>query len=258
MSIKINNLRVQYDEKVILEQINLEIEQGEVLTILGPNGAGKTTLLNTIAGLLKQSAGEILYNGKKEKEISTRELALLLGYVPQTIESTFDFSVLEYVVTGCAPKIGTFARPSKEHYDTALEAIEQMGITHLANQSYRQISGGERQQVSIARVLAQKPAFILMDEPTSHLDYGNQIRVLKLIQELKEQGFGVMFTTHNPDHALLLGGKVAVINKEGGMKTGEIKDIITEEFLSELYQTTLKVGQLENGGRGICYVPSLL
>ncbi len=256
-NIEVRDLKVQYGQRVILNEINLCIEQGEILTILGPNGAGKTTLLNTLAGMLKQSSGAVLYNGKLQNEISIRELAILLGYVPQTIESTFDFSVLEYVVTGCAPQIGTFARPDESHYQIAMDAIEQMGITHLAEQSYRQISGGERQQVSIARVLAQKPSFIMMDEPTSHLDYGNQIRVLKLIRQLKDQGFGVVFTTHNPDHALLLGGKVAVIDRQGSMTIGHADEIINEEFLTSLYGTALHVGSIDGGTRRICYSPEL-
>ncbi|MFI3172911.1 MAG: ABC transporter ATP-binding protein [Eubacteriales bacterium] len=257
MSIEVIDLKVQYGERIIFQDINLNIEQNEVLTILGPNGAGKTTLLNTVAGLLGQTSGQIRYDGHKQKEIGARELALLLGYVPQTIESTFDFSVLEYVVTGCAPQIGTFSRPEQVHYDIALRAIEQMGISNLVEQSYRQISGGERQQVSIARVLAQKPSYIMMDEPTSHLDYGNQIRVLKLIKELKKQGYGVVFTTHNPDHALLLGGKVAVINKQGTMQIGKVNDIINAEFLTELYGTQLCVEKLESTGRSVCYAPEL-
>lgn len=255
--IEVEKIKVQYDQRVILDEIDLKINQNEILTILGPNGAGKTTLLNTIAGMLRQTSGEIRYNGRKQNQISIRELAILLGYVPQTIESTFDFSVLEYVVTGCAPQIGTFARPSEEHYKVAIDAIEQMGISHLLHQSYRQISGGERQQVSIARVIAQKPLFILMDEPTSHLDYGNQIRVLKLILELKNEGFGVVFTTHNPDHALLLGGKVAVINRQGTMTMGAVEDIINEKFLTELYGTPLHVGNIDGGKRRICYSPEL-
>lgn len=257
MSINIKNLKVQYGNRVIFQDINLEILPNEILTILGPNGAGKTTFLNTVAGLLGKSHGEIYYDNKKQNALGARKLALLLGYVPQTIESTFDFSVLEYVVTGCAPRIGTFARPQQKHYDTALEALEQMGILHLAEQSYRQISGGERQQVSIARVLSQKPSYIMMDEPTSHLDYGNQIRVLKLIRQLKDKGYGVVFTTHNPDHALLLGGKVAVLNKQGSMLVGQANEIINDEYLSKLYGTTLHVESLGENKRKICYSPEL-
>ena len=257
MSIEVNNLAVQYGARKIFQHINLEIVPGEILTILGPNGAGKTTLLNTLAGLLQPSEGEIQYDGKTQREMGARELAQHLGYVPQSIESTFDFSVLEYVVTGCAPRIGTFARPKKEHFETALEAIKQMGIEHLAEQSYRQISGGERQQVSIARVLAQKPTYVMMDEPTSHLDYGNQICVLRLIQQLKEQGYGVIFTTHNPEHALLLGGKVAILNKQGTMLVGEVDTVINTSYLSELYGTQLQVEQLGINKRRICYAPKL-
>ncbi len=257
MSIEVKNLEVKYGKRVILKDINLEIDSNEVLTILGPNGAGKTTFLNTLAGMLKQSKGEICYNGKSQKHTGIRELASIIGYVPQTIKTTFDFSVLEYVVTGCAPQIGTFSRPSQKHYEEAMSAMEQMGISHLSDHSYKRISGGERQQVAIARVLAQKPAYILMDEPTSHLDYGNQIKVLKLIKELKKNGYGVIFTTHNPDHALLLNGRVAVVDRKGNMSVGNTSEIINEKFLSNLYETKLCIESLGDSTRSICYCPNL-
>jgi iron complex transport system ATP-binding protein len=132
-----------------------------------------------------------------------------------------------------------------------------MGIEHLAEKSYKQISGGERQQVSIARVLTQSPAYILMDEPTSHLDYGNQIRILNTIRQLAKSGFGVVFSTHNPDHALLIGGKTAVIDRQGVLRFGDSGELLNERFLSELYGAKLRISGLENSGRNVCFAPEL-
>ena len=257
MSIDISGLHFSYGEKKVLRDVHLCIEARETLSILGPNGAGKTTLLNIIAGLAKPDAGSIVYDGKPSTQLDLRQMALLMGYVPQMIVPAFDFSVIDYVVTGVAPHLGTFERPAKAHYDTAMQAIIDMGVGHLAEVSYRQISGGERQQVSIARVLAQKPAYILMDEPTAHLDYGNQLRVLKTIKRLSESGFGIVFTTHNPDQALLLGGKTAIINRHGELRHGDSQAMIDEEALSALYGVRLTITTGETTGRMVCYMPDL-
>jgi len=182
-------------------------------------------------------------------------VAKVIGYVPQIIVPSFDFSVLEYVVTGCAPHMGTLSRPKQEHYDIAMEAIKRMGIEKLTNRSYSQISGGERQQVSIARALAQRPAFILMDEPTAHLDYGNQIKVLKTVRSLKEEGYGVILTTHNPDHALLLQDQVAILDRDGVLSTGLSTDVLNEQDLTRLYGTELKLYYDERLHREVCAAP---
>jgi len=257
MSIEIENLSFSYGPKQVLQDVHLCIEPAQTLVILGPNGAGKTTLLNILAGLLPPSRGRISYDGKNYQELGIRQLALVVGYVPQSIVPAFDYSVTEYVVTGCAPYIGAFSRPDQKHYDAAARAIQKMGISHLADISYRQLSGGEQQQVMIARVLAQSPAYILMDEPTSHLDYGNQLRVLKTIKNLAADGYGVIFTTHNPDQALLIGGKGAIIDNNGRLVSGDSRALINEESLTELYGIKLCVTKLEEPGRRICFAPDL-
>ena len=257
MSIEIRNLDFSYGAKPVLRDLNLSINPAETLTILGPNGSGKTTFLSLVAGLLVPSAGSIVYDGKPFKAMSLRRMAQLVGYVPQILVPAFDYSVLDYVVTGCAPQIGSLGRPGQKHYDTALQAIQLLGIEHLTEKSYRQISGGERQQVSIARVLAQSPTYILMDEPTSHLDYGNQIRVLKTIKQLKEKGFGVVFTTHNPDQALLIGGKTAVIDRQGRLAFGNSEEMIDEKYLTALYGAQMRIASIEKQGRKVCYAASL-
>ena len=255
MSIELKKFGFSYSTKRVLHDIDLIISPGESLAILGPNGAGKTTLLNAIAGLIPYSIGEISYEGKKGVDMLS--MAGLIGYVPQTIVAAFDYAVIDYVVTGCAPRIGTFGRPGAEHYATAAKAIEDMGISHLSGRSYRLISGGERQQVSIARVLAQNPKYILMDEPTAHLDLGNQISVLSMIRDLADRGYGVVFTTHNPDQALLVGGKVAIIDREGRLTHGDSHSLISEESLRGLYDIPLIVAHMEMAERKVCITSRL-
>lgn len=241
----------------VFEKLSLQVRPGETLCILGPNGAGKTTLLNCLANLSAPAGGAVCLNGRDIRTMPGRETARLVGYVPQMILPSFDFSVLDYVVTGCAPRMGTFEKPRQQHYETAMAAIREMGIEALADKSCLHISGGERQQAAIARALAQQPKFILMDEPTAHLDYGNQIKVLRTIRRLALQGFGVVFTTHSPDHALLLGGRTAVLDRQGTLQCGPSEEILTEALLTELYRTPLKLPQVNEVGRRICASPGL-
>ena len=254
-----HNIHYSYTpDRTILKHISFRFKSGEIVSILGPNGAGKTTFLNCLANLVPLDKGEIFIDDKNIKKIPPREVAKVIGYVPQIIVPSFDFSVLEYVVTGCAPHMGTLSRPKQEHYDIAMDAIRRMGIEKLTNRSYSQISGGERQQVSIARALAQRPAFILMDEPTAHLDYGNQIKVLKTVRSLKEEGYGVILTTHNPDHALLLQDQVAILDKNGVLTTGLSTDVLNEQDLTDLYGTELKLFYEESLGRDVCAAPQFV
>ena len=242
-------------ERTILKDISFEFRSGEIVSILGPNGAGKTTFLNCLANLVPLDSGAVYLNGKNIRKMPPREVAKIIGYVPQIIVPSFDFSVVENVVTGCAPHMGTLSRPKQEHYDIAMEAIRRMGIENLANRSYSQISGGERPQVYIARALSQRPAFILMDAPTAHLDYGNQIKVLKTVRSLKEEGYGVILTTHNPDHALLLQDQVAILDRSGVLSTGLSTDVLKERELSKLYGTELKLFYQDSLGREVCAAP---
>ena len=241
----------------ILQDINFEVKTNEVLCLLGPNGCGKTTLLDCLIGLNKPTGGEITIDGTPTSKMSSKKIAYNLGYVPQTIIASFDYSVIDYVVCGCAPHLKMFKRPGKKEYARAYKALEQMRITHLKDKSYAQISGGEQQQVCIARVLTQAPDFILLDEPTSHLDFGNQIQVLKLIREMSGQGFGIIMTTHNPDHALLMKGKTVIMKKNNDYLFGQSEEIVTQESLRKLYGVDLFLEESINAKRTTVVAPNI-
>lgn len=258
MTIEVRNIDFAYEGGPrILHEISFSVKQGQILCILGPNGIGKTTLLNCMMNLATPNQGEILIDGKDMKTMSPKDVASNLAFVPQFIIPAFAYEVLSYVVTGCAPKIGTFEKPKKKHYEIAQQALEQMELLHLSEKYYTEISAGERQQVSIARALAQRPKVILMDEPTAHLDYGNQIKVLRIIKKLAREGYAAVITTHNPEHALLLEGEVAAILPTGEFVFGNCKDVITEDFLSSLYGIDLHLRHIPDVGRDVCIAPSL-
>ena len=245
------------EERKVLDSASLTLNKGDILCILGPNGAGKTTLLNCMAGLLKPESGEVLLCGQRLDGLKAKEIANLVGYVPQVHTPAFDYTVLDFVMMGRAPKTGTFGRPGKEDEQLCMDILESMGIAQLAGKSYLNISGGERQQVLIARAIAQYPVAILFDEPTAHLDYGNQHRVLNRIKQMSEEGFSVIITTHNPDHALLLGDKAAIVNKHGKIMQGQACEVITEENLREVYDIDLHLRYVEEINRVACFAPEL-
>jgi len=235
----------------------MTLKEGEILSILGPNGAGKTTLLNCMAKLLVPDSGDIFLRGTDIRDMNAREVAGIVGYVPQSHVPVFGYTVLNFVMMGRAPKIGFFRRPGKADEDAAFEALETLNITHLANRPYTDISGGERQQATIARAVAQNPLVILFDEPTAHLDYGNQHRILLLLRSMARRGFSVVLTTHNPDHAVLLGGSAAVLDRDGHLATGESHEVITEARLMSLYNIKLNMAYVPDVARTVCVTPAL-
>jgi len=230
----------------------MQLDHGEVLSILGPNGAGKSTLLNCMTGLLKPDNGSINLEGADITTLSARQVAKVISYVPQTHTPAFAYTVLHFVTMGRAPHIGILSKPRSKDIEIAKKALRTISIEHLAERHYTEVSGGERQLAIIARALAQQPKAIIFDEPTAHLDYGNQHRILRLIRSLSEQGYSIIITTHNPDHALLLGGKVAIIGKDGTLVSGPCEEIITEERIKEVYNTELRLLRIEELNRMAC------
>ncbi|MDR3052604.1 MAG: ABC transporter ATP-binding protein [Coriobacteriales bacterium] len=241
----------------VFSALDFSVEKGEILVLLGPNGSGKTTLLNCIAGLLRPQEGVVELDGVDLRSLRRDLLAQKLGYLPQAQQLSFDFAVLDYVVMGRSPYLRFGTVPSKADYARAWELLERLGIAHLGVKSCGRISGGERQQAQIARILMQDTRLILMDEPTNHLDYGNQIRTLRLIASLADEGYSIVMTSHVPDHAILLQSSLGVIDGKGSFCTGAAGDILTESLLEELYGEHINLLYLENCGRMTC-VPTCI
>ena len=240
MILDVQNLSFSYDRKrTIFHDVSFTLDKGEVLSILGTNGAGKSTLLNCIANLLKPKSGDILLNGRSIKTMTMRDVAKVIGYVPQVNLPTYAFTVRDFTVMGRSPYIGPFGNPSKEDYAIADEALDRMNIYHLRDKLYTEISGGERQQVTIARALTQQPQVILLDEPTAHLD---------------DEGYALVMTTHNPDHAIILNGKVAILDRNGVLGVGQASDSLNGDTLSQLYGLEIKTVYDPDAKRNVCIV----
>lgn len=244
MILEIKNVSCGYDKKPIVRDISFIVRSGEICCILGPNGVGKTTIFKTVLGFLKPIKGEILVDGVNIQNWTSAKLARVLGYVPQAHVPPFSYKVIDVVLLGRTSHIGYFGKPSKLDYKAAENALEDMGITYLRDIPYTEISGGERQMVLIARALAQQPEFLIMDEPTANLDFGNQVRVLKQIKKLSASGLGIVMTTHVPDQTFQFPCNVALLQKNGIFSFGDSNKIVTEKNLKSAYGVDVKIAEL--------------
>jgi len=225
----------------VFEGVGLDVSAGEILCVLGPNGIGKSTLLRCLAGLVPPTAGSVHIAGRPLAALGRAEIARHLALVPQSHQSVFAFPVRTVVEMGRAPHLGWFGVPGREDAARAAEALATLGIAHLADAPYTEISGGEQQLVQIARVLAQGPTLMILDEPTAHLDFANQARFLALLRRLARQGLGVIFTTHAPDHAHALADRTLILSLSHPPQLGPTAALLTEDTLSGAYGVPIRL-----------------
>jgi iron complex transport system ATP-binding protein len=235
MTLAAETLAIGYPGRTIGRDVSLAVAPGEALALLGPNGGGKTTLLKTMLGLLPPHAGVVSLDGHPLSALGVAERARQIGYVPQVHTGIFAFAVREMVLMGRTAHQGLFASPSAKDRTVVDAKLAELGVTHLAEKPYTLISGGERQLVLIARALAQEPRYVVLDEPTANLDFGNQGKVMRQIRALTTQGLGVLFTTHDPNQALRYADRVALLADGQLKRTGPPGEILTPSALEELY-----------------------
>jgi iron complex transport system ATP-binding protein len=252
---QVDSLSFQYRRTPVIDGLALTIDEGGVVALLGPNGSGKTTLLKLLLGLLKPSHGVIRLRGKDIGEIPRQELACQLAYVPQVHHEAFGFLVFDVVLMGRMPHSSFYSRYGDKDKQIVWDALEKLGILHLAKRPYTEISGGERQLTLIARALAQGARVFVMDEPTNGLDYGNQIRLLERVGRLADEGYTFIFTSHHPDHALAIADRVMMMQRGAIIHDGAPQAIVTPEGLAELYGLPAKL--FHGGGNGACGMPMM-
>ena len=240
------NISFSYGNKEILKNIDFQLYKGDVLSLIGQNGCGKTTLLKILLGIYK-SKGSIKLLSKEISTYKNKDLAKLISYVPQTHQIPFDYTVFDVVMMGRLAHIGLFSNYSSKDKLIALNAIEKVGISHLKDNIYSQISGGERQLAFIARALTQESKIIFMDEPVTGLDYGNQLKLLKFLKELCTEGYTFVKTTHYPDHALYASNKVMMLKNGEILDVGQIDEKLTSQNIKSLYDVDVEIISRENG-----------
>lgn len=245
--IDIHGLSFSYGDNGVLHDISLRIDKGEFAFILGPNGSGKSTLFGCILKLLKPKKGTISIDGTPVSMLSERELAKKVAFLPQKGSAVFSHTVLNMVLMGTASSLSLFSTPRKKEEEISKKALDTLGIGHLIHESYNNLSGGEQQLVLIARALAQGGHTIILDEPTSSLDFGNQLKVLGHIKELCKSGYTAIVSSHNPQHALMYASKVIALKNGTIICAGNPHDVINADIIKKLYDVDVDSNILFGG-----------
>ena len=231
----------------VLRDVSFTAQNGDFLSVLGANGAGKSTLFRCLLGGLEDYTGTILLDGRDVRTMTRRQLAAHIAYIPQIHRPTFGYSVLDVTLMGLTRYLSPFRSPSKELDARALSALERMGVAHLSTRNFATLSGGEQQLVLIARALCQQSDILIMDEPTSSLDYGNQLRVLQQVRTLSEQGYTVLLSTHDPQHALRFSHRVLALSGGVVAAEGDTCAVLTPDLIQRLYGVSAALVDTEQG-----------
>jgi len=220
----------------VLDGVFLEVQRGTVVGLLGPNGSGKTTLLRIIAGILRPQSGRVLIEGHPIEQLTRREMARRVAIVPQETHSTFDFSVIEMVLMGRYPHLGTFELEGASDQAIAHEALAATGTSALALRPFATLSGGEKQRVVIASALAQASDMLLLDEPTAALDLGYQLEITALLRRLNaDRGTTMIVSTHDLNLAAALCERVVLLKHGRAIAHGTTEATLTAANVRLLY-----------------------
>lgn len=251
MILNIDNLSFSYDNSPLLCDLSLSANTSEIICLIGPNGSGKTTLLDCVLGFHRNYTGNISIYGKDVQSLSRTELAKLVSYVPQNHIPTFPYTVKEVVLMGRTAQSGLFGVPNKEDYEICDSALKRIGIERFTGKPYTELSGGERKLVLLARALAQQASLIVLDEPTSSLDFKNELLFLELITDLvRNDGITVLMATHALHHPLYfesedISSKAVMLSRGKKIRSGKPCELITPEILLEVYGVRASVHETQ-------------
>ena len=249
MSITVENLSFSYKSQPVLRKVDFTAQAGRLLAVLGPNGAGKSTLFRCMLGLLRHYEGSIRIDGSDARQLTAAQLARRIAYIPQSHQAAFSYTVFDMVLMGTAHRFSPFSVPGKREKEQAMQALEQVGVGAIAGKSYAQLSGGEQQLVLIARAIAQQTCILVMDEPTSNLDFGNQLRIMQRVKELTNGGYTVLMSSHNPQHALQFADEVLALHGGTVVTAGAPADVLDAPLMKLLYGVDVRFVDAGSGDR---------
>jgi len=246
--IQADHLEFSYSSLPAVVDVSLSLPRGAMGALIGANGSGKSTLIRLLAGLLKPGSGEVIFDGASLSTLHPRERAKRIAYVPQSTSNVFPFTALEVVLTGRSPYSGRFRFESSYDEQIALGALEALDAAHLASRHITELSGGERQLVTVARALAQEPAVLLLDEPASALDLKHRTQLTRALRRLRdERGITILMITH--DLMLLDSAADLIFAMKCGrlVASGAPEVVLTEGVLAEVYDAPVRT--MRNEGR---------
>lgn len=241
MLLEIDNVRGGYGNGDIVKGVSCCADHGDILCLVGPNGCGKTTLFRLMLGSIPISGGTIRIDGHDTRDLTPKQLANLIAYIPQYHTPIFDYTVLDVVVMGRASHFSSFDTPKAADREAAFAALEKVNALHLANKKYTALSGGQRQLILIARAICQAAKVFVMDEPAANLDYANHQLLMEVITDLARKGYCVVMSTHSPEHPVSIGSKVLLMKSGTVAGFGPPKQVITPENLEAVYDIEMDV-----------------
>ncbi len=256
--LRVENLAFSYGRRQVFRDVSFSVPAGQIVCLMGPNGCGKTTLLDNIMAIHRPDQGSITLLGKPLHAYKRHEIASEIAYVPQIHDVHFPYTVREVVMLGRTAYTGLFGEPDEEDEAVCLAAMRRVGVDRFADQPYSRLSGGEIKLVLLARALGQQTRLILMDEPTAHLDYRNELLFLETIASLvAKERISVLMATHSPEHAFYFAGlgteTRAAMFKDGTIFAyGDPEEVITEAALEQVYGVKARiVTDIDEQGRAI-------
>lgn len=247
--LRLDSVACSYGAREVVKGVSFTLHARDVMCLLGANGSGKTTLFRAILRFLPLTRGEVSMDGESIAHWPRRRLARMIAYVPQAHTPPFAFKVRDVVLMARTAHMNSMGVARRHDYEIVDQALDSLGIMGLAEKEYTQLSGGERQMVLVARALAQEAKLLVMDEPASSLDFGNQIRMLTEVKRLSERGVSVLITTHSPNHAFLCASQVAVMKAGRLLACGLPDSVLTSSCLEEAYGIPLEVIDIGDGNR---------
>jgi len=244
MAIDVKNLNFFYGNIPALKDLTFSVSKGDFFIIIGPNGSGKTTLMKVMAGIFKPKTGRLKILNRTLEKYTRKDLAQTMAFVPQMMPVDFPFSVLEVVLMGRSPYMGMLGVEQEEDLKIAEQALAFTGVEHLAHRKLDQLSGGEQQRVFVARAICQEPEIILLDEPTASLDLAHQIRLMDLMEKLKnETGITVVMVSHDVNLAAMYCDRLLLLKNGEMVCLGTPDEVLTFQTLEAAYGCTLLVDE---------------
>lgn len=242
--LEIKNLSGGYHQKIIIDGISFNINEGDFTGIIGPNGSGKTTLLRLLSRALTPQSGSILLKNQDINKIELKEFCQKAAFVPQETLINFCFTVEEIVLMGRIPHLERLQPQGKRDIKIAAQSMAMTDTTYLKDKNINELSSGERQRVIIAKALTQEPVLLFLDEPTSHLDIGHQIQILDLLRKLnKERNLTIIIVMHELNLASLYCNRIILLDKGKIFKEGSPEEVLTYQNIETVYKTVVVVNK---------------